>query len=71
MDGPLAQAQFLPGGDSASKDSRQLRDAQLGQGIVGVNDHGNAVQANDLFGGSAIEVAQRLQFVQLTTLDRP
>ncbi|MNJ71838.1 hypothetical protein D3C77_684300 [compost metagenome] len=70
MDRPAAQAQFLPGSDPSGKDLRQLHGAQLRQGIVGVNDHRDAIKADDLFGGGAVQVAQSLKFGQFTDFDR-
>ncbi|MNF84922.1 hypothetical protein D3C84_673030 [compost metagenome] len=70
MNGPVTQTQFLPGGDPSGKNLRQLPGAQLRQGIVGMDDDGDAIQTDDLLGGGAVQVTQCLERAQFTDLDR-
>ncbi|MNC52460.1 hypothetical protein D3C75_1018070 [compost metagenome] len=44
---------------------------ELWQRVVGVNDDGDAIQADDLFGGSGAQVAQSLQLACFVVVDRP
>ncbi|MNT77880.1 hypothetical protein D3C72_2170490 [compost metagenome] len=70
MNRPISEAQRLPGGNLPGKDLRQLHGTHLRQWVVGVNDYGDAIQADDLFGGGTVEVTQRLHFGSLARLDR-
>lgn len=55
----------MPGKNLCQLDSGQLR-----QRVVGVDDHRDTIQGNDLLGGGTVEVTQGLQLAQLNRLDR-
>ncbi|MNP18954.1 hypothetical protein D3C76_1114600 [compost metagenome] len=71
VNGPACHAQLFPALDLAGIDLGQLSRAQLGQGVVGMDDHRHAIQADDLFGTDRAQVAQRLELAQLGVADGP
>ncbi|MNP15387.1 hypothetical protein D3C76_1077420 [compost metagenome] len=71
VDGPAGNAQLLPALDLAGENLRQLPRGELRQRVVGVDDDRDAIQADDLFGGSSAQVAQGLQLAYFAVVDRP
>ncbi|KPY66732.1 hypothetical protein ALO94_200076 [Pseudomonas syringae pv. spinaceae] len=58
MNRPRIAAQFAPVLDFAAENARQLQRVQLPQRVARMQDHGNAIDSNDLLANSAFQVAE-------------